>query len=58
MDRLAGEEKQEGPPLPGVSNTPAGSGDGGEEAADHCLRTKLGFKKQAIRDLHLRKYSG
>lgn len=46
MDRLAGGEKQEGPPLPGVSNTPAGSGDGGEEAGDHCLRTKLGFKNR------------
>ena len=46
MDRLAGEEQQAGPQLPGVSNTPAGSGDGWEEAGDPCLRTKLGFKKK------------
>ena len=58
MDRLAGEEKQAGPQLPGVSNTPAGSGDGWEEAGDPCLRTKLGFKKKAIWYLHLCKYSG
>lgn len=58
MGKLAGDEKQEGPTLPGVSNTPAGSGDGGEEARDHCLRTKLGFKKQAVQDPHLCKYSG
>lgn len=45
VDRWAGEEKQVGPRLPGVSNTPAGSGTAGKKPAS-CLRTKLGFKRR------------